>query len=74
MKYTVDRIEGNYAVCENQTGGFENIALESIGFSVKEGDIIEKCGRRFSACDISKKEKMQSAGKRFDALKKKAQP
>ena len=44
MKYTVDRIEGDFAVCENGSGGFENISLSAFDFAPKDGDTVKKQG------------------------------
>ena len=39
MKYTVDRIESGYAVCELENGSFSDIPLNEIP-PVKEGDVL----------------------------------
>ena len=38
MKWIIDRIEGDTAVCETENGGFADIKLESLPIGVKEGD------------------------------------
>ena len=41
MKYVVDRIEGDYAVCENQeTGEMEDIELLLLAADVDENDVL----------------------------------
>ena len=41
MKYVVDRIEGDYAVCENQeTGEMEDIELLLLPADVDENDVL----------------------------------
>ena len=41
MKYVVDRIEGDYAVCENQeTGEMEDIELLLLPADVYENDVL----------------------------------
>ncbi len=41
MYYTIDRFEGDFAVCENrQTGEFVNIRKSEIPECAKEGDIL----------------------------------
>lgn len=41
LRYFVDRIEENFAVCEDQsTGEMVDINLENIPFIVNEGDVI----------------------------------
>lgn len=45
MRYTIDRFEGKYAVCEDETGGMINIPAERLPNVAKEGDkIIESNG------------------------------
>lgn len=41
MKYIVDRIEGEIAVCELPSGLFVDIPVEALPAEVKEGDTIE---------------------------------
>ena len=48
MKYIVDRIEDNYAVCENEDKKIINIELEKLPFPIHEGSMIyEKNGKFF---------------------------
>lgn len=42
MKYTVDRIEGMTAVCEDEYRQMIDIPLHSLSFVVKEGSVFEK--------------------------------
>lgn len=46
MKYIVDRIEGDYAVCECM-GQMYNIPLSSFDQSVTEGDIINEIDGKY---------------------------
>lgn len=50
MKYTVDRIEGGYAVCEDENEKTVNFELILLPEGIKEGDIIEKTDDRFVIC------------------------
>lgn len=43
MKWIIDRIEGDTAVCEMENGGFADIKLESLPIGVKEGDVLILC-------------------------------
>lgn len=46
--YSIDRFEGNFAVCENQTTGeFINIPRILIDNSSKPGDIIKKQNNKY---------------------------
>lgn len=40
LKYSVDRIEENFAVCEDEDGKFINIQLSDLPEGVREGDLI----------------------------------
>ena len=40
MRYTVDRIEGSVAVCEDSDGVMKNIDLKKLPDNVKSGDIL----------------------------------
>jgi hypothetical protein len=40
MRYTIDRFEGKYAVCESETGEMISIPAENLPKKAKEGDII----------------------------------
>lgn len=44
MRYTIDRIEGEYAVCETEAKNHIAISLEKLPDSVKEGDVIVSKG------------------------------
>lgn len=39
-RYIVDRLEGNFAVCETQSKKIVDINLDDFGFKVNPGDII----------------------------------
>jgi hypothetical protein len=59
MKVTVDRIEGDYAICELENRQMINIPLKDIPFLLKEGDVIEINGNsyKFDAEETKKKKK-----------------
>lgn len=42
MEYSVDRIEGDYAVCEDECGKMKKIKLKLLPIEIKEGMIICK--------------------------------
>ena len=39
-KLCIDRFEGDFAICENENGLFENIKKTAIPKTAKEGDIL----------------------------------
>ena len=42
MKYSIDRIEENIAVCEGDDGSVLKLKLDELPKGTREGDIIEK--------------------------------
>ena len=48
MRFTVDRIEGAFAVCEDSDGIMKNIDLTKLPINVKSGDILFFNDGRFS--------------------------
>ena len=42
MKYSVDRIEENIAICEDDDGNVLKLKLDELPREIREGDIIEK--------------------------------
>ena len=47
MSMTVDRIEGDFAICELENGEIKNIPLENLPFGIKEGNIISENEKGF---------------------------
>ena len=47
MRFTVDRIEGSVAVCEDSDGVMKNIDLKKLPDNVKSGDIVVFMDGRF---------------------------
>ena len=42
MKYSIDRIEENIAVCEDDDGNVLKLSVDDLPPEIREGDIIEK--------------------------------
>lgn len=40
MKYVIDRFEGEYAICENESGEMMKIERRKLPLEVVEGDVI----------------------------------
>ncbi len=47
MKYSVDRIEENIALCEDDDGNALKLPLNELPQNIREGDIIEKTENGF---------------------------
>lgn len=65
MIYTVDRIEGRYAVCEQEDGKMVNILLSDLPFEVEESTTFTKKGRTYSLVENQREERI---GKLMDEL------
>ena len=48
MRYIVDRIEGSFAVCEDEKGCTVDLKLSQLPEKVRSGDIISFKGGKFS--------------------------
>lgn len=46
-RLSVDRIEGNYAICEDDNGDMIELPLEKLPKSVQEGDCLVKSGEAY---------------------------
>lgn len=68
MRYTVDRIEGCFAVCEDENGKMEKIELSVIPSNVKEGDVLISDGGDWKKDDDAKRETAERIKKKMDAL------
>jgi hypothetical protein len=40
LKYTIDRFEGNYAVCEDEHGNMSNIDRKKLPITAVEGNVL----------------------------------
>ena len=58
-KLTVDRIEGNFAVCECEDLSHIDIPLSDLSFGVKEGNILIVDDDGNFSLDLSEEEKMR---------------
>ena len=68
MKLIIDRIEGEFAVCETEQLGHININLDKLPSKINEGDIIELISAEW---EVHKKEtqlKKEKIQNRFDDL------
>lgn len=63
MKYSVDRIEEDFAVCEDENGVFENLELSVLPENIKEGDILLQAGNGFSVLADETEEHRQRLAK-----------
>jgi len=69
--FTVDRIEGNYAVCENrQTGEFINISLYILPENIHSGDILKYIDGKYIVDIAVRNSLKESIQDRFNRLKK----
>lgn len=48
MKYTIDRFEGTFAVCEDEQGTMINISIDLIPQTATEGDVLIYSSDRYA--------------------------
>lgn len=69
--FTLDRIEGMFAICENRDNGkMYNIPKSLIDNSAKDGDILKFCDEKFEIDSNITKEKNYDIKNLFNSLKK----
>lgn len=56
-KYVLDRVEGNYAILENENGNMIEISIDNIDGNFREGDILIKEGDKFTVSELLTKER-----------------
>ena len=72
MKYAVDRVEGNIAVLEDlKTGKIKEVSFKSIGFKVKEKDILIYKNNKYIKSDKEKEERLKLIQEKFNKVKSK---
>lgn len=72
MKLTVDRLEENIVVCENEKGEMVEIELKKFMFSPKDGDIVfENDEGMYMILEEETKNEREEISKRFMNLFKK---
>ncbi|MEA4815786.1 MAG: DUF3006 domain-containing protein [Lachnospiraceae bacterium] len=68
MKLTIDRIEEDFAVCEDENKNMLNIKLSEIPFEVNEGDIIGLSENSFTRLEKETALCKKDLEKRFKGL------
>ena len=68
MKITIDRFEGEYAVCEVETGKFIDVPKADIPKGAKEGDILSKADNGYRIEKAETEAKKDEIKKRMNRL------
>lgn len=68
MKITIDRFEGEYAVCEDEAGKFIDIPKADIPKGAKEGDILSKADNGYRIEKAETEAKREEIKKRMNKL------
>lgn len=72
LKYTVDRIEEGFAVCEDENGRMVNVEIATLPADVREGDIISlENGKVVILEDETQERRRMIQQKRKDIFKRK---
>ncbi|MDR2657233.1 MAG: DUF3006 domain-containing protein [Oscillospiraceae bacterium] len=59
MNYIVDRIEGEFAVCEDAHRTMRHFSLDSLPFPIQEGTCFEEENGVCSPCDDERRERIR---------------
>ena len=68
MRFIIDRIEGGFAVCEDENRNMSDIPLLEFPFEVNAGDIIEYSADGFKRLENETEERKAKLKERFDNL------
>ena len=68
MRYIIDRIEGNIAICENENGNFLEIDILSLPSNIKEGDCIKFENSKYTVDEKYAEERRKNIRKKMNNL------
>lgn len=68
MKYVIDRIEGNIAICEDENGKMVELDIAKLPLDIKEGSIIIEENSRYIIDEKVTEEKKKEVKKRMNNL------
>ncbi len=68
MKYVIDRIEGNIAICEDENGKMVELDIAKLPLDIKEGSIIIEKNSRYIIDEKVTEEKKKEVKKRMNNL------
>lgn len=68
MKYTIDRISGNMAVCEDENGDLVKLLASELPSGVKEGDILKKQDGVWCKDETESSERRQAMKEKLNRL------
>ena len=68
MRYIIDRIEGNIAVCEDENGNFVEIDILSLPDNIKEGDCVKFENSKFILDEKYAEERRKNIRKKMNNL------
>lgn len=71
MKYSIEKVENNIAVCENDGGEILNMELSRLPADIREGDVIIQTESGFVVdCDETQKRRRKMAELQKNVFKK----
>ncbi|HIZ56267.1 MAG TPA: DUF3006 domain-containing protein [Firmicutes bacterium] len=68
MKWSVDRIEGNLAVCEGPAGQMRQVPLADLPPGIREGDLLTEEGGSWTFLPEETRARREKAIRRMNAL------
>ena len=68
MKAIIDRIEGDYAVCETEDKGYINIFKSELPQGIKEGDVLNRINDKWNIDTVATKERKEKIKSKLNSL------
>jgi hypothetical protein len=68
MNYTIDRFEGNFALCEDESGSQRQIPLSALPETAREGDIITEKDGAFTVNEEATEKRREKMQQRLNRL------
>ena len=72
--WIVDRLEGEYVICEKEDGSLCSVPLNLFDGTVREGDCLRESRGRFSADAAATQDRREQMKRRFSHLWKRNTP
>ena len=68
MNYTIDRFEGEFALCEDESGALVSIPARELPPEAKEGDILSEENGRYTCNTEETRKRREMMRKRLEGL------
>ena len=68
MYYSIARIEGQFAICEDENGNFKSVELKYLPDGAKEGSVMRYDGEAYALDQCEEKRRRDRARRRISKL------